>query len=131
MDINDVEITREMMEAVAIAYLYREDANSALRKVVAGKFKDNELKQLVFKIKKHPDFKKVQEETIKVESLSLTDDNLDTVMLQYNKLLEDAKFEKKYEVAARILSEIRKIKAIDNEQMKFEITIKVEHPEED
>lgn len=131
MDINDVEITREMMEAVAIAYLYREDANSALRKVIAGKFKDNELKQLVFKIKKHPDFKEVQEETIRVESLSLTDDNLDTVMLQYNKLLEDAKFEKKYEVAARILSEIRKIKAIDNEQMKFEITIKVEHPEED
>ena len=56
---------------------------------------------------------------------------MNTIMLQYNKLLRDAKAEGKFEVAARILKEIREIKAIDNEQMKFEVVIKVEKPDKE
>ena len=49
-------------------------------------------------------------------------------MLFYNKLLKDAQRESKYEVAARILKEIRELKAIENEQMRFEIVITVKQP---
>ena len=51
-------------------------------------------------------------------------------MLFYNKLLKDAQREGKYEVAARILKEIKELKAIDNEQMRFEIIITVKRPED-
>ena len=49
-------------------------------------------------------------------------------MLFYNKLLKEAQQEKKYEVAARILGEIRKLKAIDDAEQKFEIIITVKEP---
>jgi hypothetical protein len=124
--IDNIEVTREMMEALAIAYLYREDASNAIRIAYPNKLTAMELKMLENKIKKHPDFKAVQEDVKQLESLSLTEDNLDTIMLQYNKILQKALYEKKYEVAARILAEIRKIKAIENEQMKFEVVIKLE-----
>ena len=48
-------------------------------------------------------------------------------MLQYNRLLEEAREEKKYEVAARILKEIKQLKAIEDDENKFEITFVIEH----
>ena len=60
--------------------------------------------------------------------MSLVEDDVDTMMLFYNKLLKDAQRESKYEVAARILKEIRELKAIENEQMRFEIVITVKQP---
>ena len=42
--------------------------------------------------------------------------------------LKEAQQEKKYEVAARILGEIRKLKAIDDAEQKFEIIITVKEP---
>lgn len=123
MDINEIEITSELMEAVALAQLYREDATLAIRKVITHKLTSAEINQLYRKILQHPEFDNVKKDAIKLEEATLVDDSIDTIMLYYNKLLKDAQFEKKYEVAARILSEIRKLKAIDNEQMKFEIII--------
>jgi hypothetical protein len=79
---------------------------------------------------KHPDYKTVLEDIKNIESQTLVDEDMNTIMLQYNKLLRDAQKEGKFEVAARILKEIREIKAIDNEQMKFEVIIKVKKPNE-
>ena len=62
--------------------------------------------------------------------MSLVEDDVDTMMLFYNKLLKDAQREGKYEVAARILKEIRELKSIENEQMRFEVVITVKKPEE-
>lgn len=125
----DIEITDEMIEAVALSQLYREDPILALRKVVKEKLSQADMTKLYKDILKHPRFNEVKQDAIKLEEATLIDDNVDTIMLYYNKLLRDAQFEKKYEVAARILGEIRKLKAIENEQMKFEIVIKVEKPE--
>lgn len=126
----DIEITEEMMEAVALALLYREDAELALRKVCTKKLGNKEFSQLFKAVKEHPDFARIKDDVLKVEELGLTDDNLNTIMLQYNRMLQKAQFEGKFDVAARILKEIRMIKAIDNEQMKFEIVIKVEKEKE-
>lgn len=130
VDINTIEITEEMMEAVAIASLYKTDPTLELRKVVTQKLTSSDMIRLLNRIRKDPNFEQVKEDLVKLECTSLVDEDMNTVLLQYNKLLRDAQAEKKYEVAARILGEIRKLKAIENEQMKFEITIKVEKPEE-
>lgn len=122
----DIEITDEIMEAVALALLYREDPELALRKIITKKLGNKEITQLLRKVKEHPRFEEIKSDVLKVEELGLTDDNLNTIMLQYNRMLQKAQFEGKFDVAARILKEIRMIKAIDNEQMKFEIVIKVE-----
>ena len=76
----------------------------------------------------HPDFNKVKDEIIQMEKMTCVEDDSETVMLIYNKLLRDAQKEKKYEVAARILSEIRKLKAIDDAEQKFEVVITVKPP---
>lgn len=123
MDINNIEITEDIMQAVALAQLYREDATLALRKVISQKLTNSEMSALYRRILKNPRLKEIQQDIIKMEKATLFNEDMDTIMLYYNKLLQDAQFEKKYEVAARILGEIRKLKAIDNEQMKFEIVI--------
>lgn len=127
-----IEVTKEMMEAVAIASLYKEDYTLALRKILAGKKLTNvELIQLYNAVIGHPDYREVLEDIKNLESRTLVDEDMNTIMLQYNKLLRDAKAEGKFEVAARILKEIREIKAIDNEQMKFEVVIRVEKPDKE
>lgn len=129
-NIDSIEITEEMMEAVAIASLYKTDPTLELRKVVTQKLTSSDMIRLLNRVRKDPRFEEVKNDLVKLECTSLVDEDMNTVLLQYNKLLRDAQQEKKYEVAARILGEIRKLKAIENEQMKFEIVIKVEHPEE-
>ena len=124
----NIEITTEMLEAVALAQLYREDATLALRKIITAKLTSKEMAQLYKDILKHPKFQEVKNDAIKLEEATLVDDNSDTIMLFYNKLLKEAQQEKKYEVAARILGEIRKLKAIDDAEQKFEIIITVKEP---
>lgn len=132
MDANDIEITYEMMEAVAMAQLYRRDELNELRKVVSGskKLTNDELKQLHKQVLLHPDFEIVKQDTVKVETCTLVDDNVDTITLMYNELLRDARFEKKYEVIIRILKELQKLKSISDEETKFEIIIDVKKPDE-
>lgn len=132
MSIEDVEITDEMREAVALAILYREDPILALRKVDScpKKISNHDINLIYNKIRNDPNFNQFKQNVIKVESNTLVEDNLDTVMLMYNKMLRDATAEKKYDVVARILKEIRQIKAIEDEQTKFEVVIRVLTPEE-
>lgn len=125
-NIDDIEITTDMLDCVALALLYREDAITELRKVVTQKLTNKEMEALYRKILKSPEFEKRKQEAVKLESITLVDDNLDTVLLQYNQMLKKAKQEGKYEVAARILKEIRMIKAIDNEQNEFKIEITID-----
>lgn len=125
---SEIEITREMMEAVAQAQLYREDILVTLKKFV-GKLGSKEIQELYNRVLQHPDFKKVKEDVVALEELTLIDENVDTILLYYNKLLRKAQFEGKYDVIVRILKEIRQIKAIEDEQMKFEVVIKVEQPQ--
>lgn len=125
---SNIEITREMMEAVVMAQLYREDIIKAITKL-AGKITNKDAEVLYKEILQHPDFPKIKEDLLKVEEATLIDENADTIMLYYNKLLKDAQFEKKYEVILRILKEIRQMKAIEDEQMQFEVIITVEEPE--
>lgn len=126
MSLDDIEITKEIMETVALAQLYRDDPILALRKVVKEKATESEMKLFYKKILQHPDFATIKSDAILLESATLIDENTDTLQLYYNKLLKQAQFEKKYEVVARILKEIRQLKAIDNEQSKFEIIIKLD-----
>lgn len=122
---DDIEITEEMLEKVALAQLYRDDPILELRKVVSSKLTSKEMDALYKRILKDPRFEETKKDAIKLEEATLIDDDSNTIMLYYNKLLREAQQEKKYEVAARILGEIRKLKAIDNEQTKFEIIFKI------
>ena len=126
MSLEDIEITKEIMETVALAQLYRDDPILALRKIIKEKATESEMKTFYKKILQHPDFNTVKSDAVILESATLIDENTDTLQLYYNKLLKQAQFEKKYEVVTRILKEIRQLKAIDNEQSKFEIIIKLD-----
>lgn len=121
----EIKITEEMLEKVALAQLYRDDPILELRKVISSKLTSKEMDALYKRILKDPRFEATKKDAIKLEEATLIDDDSNTIMLYYNKLLRDAQQEKKYEVAARILGEIRKLKAIDNEQTKFEIVFKI------
>ena len=122
---NELPITEEMLEKVALAQLYRDDPILELRKVISSKLTSKEMDALYKRILKDPRFEATKKDAIKLGEATLIDDDSNTIMLYYNKLLRDAQQEKKYEVAARILGEIRKLKAIDNEQTKFEIVFKL------
>lgn len=125
-DINDIEITEELMSAVALTQLYREDVVTTIKKLVPQKLTSAQMDILYKKILTHPRFAEIKQDAINLECKTLVDDDMNTIMLYYNKLLKQAQHENKYDVAARILKEIRQIKAIDNEQVKFEIDITVE-----
>lgn len=127
----DLSITREMIEAVVLAQLYREDPIERLIRITTKKYTSTELNKVYHDILSHPDFNKVKDEIIQMEKMTCVEDDSETVMLIYNKLLRDAQKEKKYEVAARILSEIRKLKAIDDAEQKFEVVITVKPPKAD
>lgn len=118
-----MEITREMMEAVALSLLYNEREDTRLRQIIQKKISSKEMEQLIKDIKLHPDFKDIKEDIVKIESAGLIDDNMDTILLQYNKMLQNAMFECKYDIAMRILKEIKQIKSIDNTENEFKITI--------
>ena len=118
-----METTREMMEAVALSLLYNEREDTRLRQVIQKKMSSKEMEQLIKDIKLHPDFKDIKEDIVKIESAGLIDDNMDTILLQYNKMLQNATFEGKYDIAMRILKEIKQIKSIDNTENEFKITI--------
>ena len=130
MNINDIEITDAMIDAVVSAQLYREDYVYNLRKAGIPKISNLEVQQLYKRILDLPDFDEKKKAAIDLQKMSLVEDDVDTMMLFYNKLLKDAQREGKYEVAARILKEIRELKSIENEQMRFEVVITVKQPEE-
>lgn len=125
---NDLSITREMIEAVVLAQLYREEPVDKLRKVVTRKMTSAELNQLYHNILTHSDYSRVKQETLNLEKRTTIEDDGDTMMLIYNKMMKDAQAQGKYEVATRILSEIRKLKAIDDAEQKFEVVITVKPP---
>lgn len=118
-----MEITREMMEAVALSLLYREREDTRLRQVLQKKMSTKDMDKLIKDIKTNPQFKEIKNDIIKIETAGLINDNMDTILLQYNKMLQDAMFDGKYDVATRILKEIRQIKSIDNTENEFKITI--------
>lgn len=124
----DLNITREMIEAVVLAQLYREEPADRLRKVITGKMTSSELTQLYHNILTRPDYARVKQETLELEKKTNIEDDSDTMMLIYNKMMKDAQAQGKYEVATRILSEIRKLKAIDDAEQKFEVIITVKPP---
>ena len=131
MNVNDIEITDAMIDAVVSAQLYREDYVDNLRKSGIPKISNLEVQQLYKRIIDLPDFNEKKKAAIDLQKMSLVEDDVDTMMLFYNKLLKDAQREGKYEVAARILKEIRELKSIENEQMRFEVVITVKQPEKD
>lgn len=131
MNVNDIEITDAMIDAVVSAQLYREDYVDNLRKAGIPKISNLEVRQLYKRILDLPDFNEKKKAAIDLQKMSLVEDDVDTMMLFYNKLLKDAQREGKYEVAARILKEIRELKSIENEQMRFEVVITVKQPEKD
>ena len=65
VDINTIEITEEMMEAVAIASLYKTDPTLELRKVVTQKLTSSDMIRLLNRIRKDPNFEQVK--AIKIE----------------------------------------------------------------
>lgn len=123
---SDIEITNELMEVVALAQLYRRDAIIELMKALPQKKKMDEVKQLYKEILQHPKFKEVRNDAIKIEEATLIDDNVDTILLYYNELLREARFEKKYEVVTRVLKEIKQLKAIENDEMQFEVKFSID-----
>ena len=118
-----------MIDAVVSAQSYRADPIDNLRKAGIPKLTNFEVQALYKRIIESPDFNEKKKAAIDLQKMSLVEDDVDTMMLFYNKLLKDAKREGKYEVAARILKEIRELKSIENEQMRFEIIITVREPE--
>lgn len=128
---DNIQITKELMEAVAVGQLYREDIVTTIRKAVGGKLTNADVQEIYKKVITHPDFKEIKNDAIKLEELSLIDDNVDTIALYLNKLLKDAQFEKKYEVVIRILKEIQTLKAIENTESRFEVVISLDRGEDE
>lgn len=128
MDINNIEITDEIIEAVALAQLYREDAKLAIRKKCSAKMNNEELDKFYLRVLADSRFAEVKERAIELEKLSLINDDTDTIMLFYNKILQQSQHEGKYEAVLRILKEIRQLKAIQNDEMDFKVIIEVEEP---
>lgn len=126
LDMSEIDITREAIECVAKAQLYRDDPVISLRKVITGKYTTKEMEQIYKHILSLPEFSEIKSETIKLEELTLVEDSIDTITLMYNKMLREAQFEKKYDTVIRILKEIQKLKAIENQETKFEIKITVD-----
>lgn len=126
------EITDEMYSVVAESLLYREDAEANLfkSKLCPKHWTKLDIRKVYQYIIRNEKFKQIKEDYKILESQTLVEDDLSTVMLIYNRLLRNAQEEGKYDVVARILKEIRQLKAIDNEQMKFEVVFKVMTPEE-
>ena len=131
MNIKDKEITDNMIDAVISAQLYKEEPIDNLRRAGNPKINNLEVQAVYKRIIESPDFNDKKKAAIDLQKMSLVEDDVDTMMLFYNKLLKDAQREGKYEVAARILKEIRELKAIENEQMRFEVIITVKKPDEE
>lgn len=129
MDINSIEITREMMESVALAQLYREDAIFVLQRSVPVVKKEADAEALLRRILTDDRYEQVKKDVLTVEKVTLTEESIDTIELMYNSLLKEAKFEKKYEVVIRILKELQQLKAIKNDEMDFRINITVKKPD--
>lgn len=129
MDINSIEITREMMESVALAQLYREDAIFVLQRSVPAVKKEADAEALLRRILTDDRYEQVKRDVLTVEKVTLTEESIDTIELMYNSLLKEAKFEKKYEVVIRILKELQQLKAIKNDEMDFRINITVKKPD--
>ncbi len=120
------DIPEELYEVVAKACLYREDGPHAvgayLSKEQRKKLSSKEAESIYHQILKDPKFQDIMEDYKKVESISVIDDDMNTIMLQYNKIIKDATRDGKYEVVARVLKEIRQLKAIEDKQMEFKMT---------
>lgn len=126
------EITSEMYEALVEASLYGEDAELALKKIVPKTWSIPDTRAAIKYMQRNKEkLEQVKKDIINVEKASLIEQDQDTIMLMYKKLIEKAQKEGKYEVVTRILREIRQMKAIENEQMKFEVIITVKKPEEE
>jgi hypothetical protein len=124
------EVTTEMYEALVEASLYGEDPELALKKVVPKSWKMEDTKAAIRFMQANKDkLSEIKKEIVDIEKATLIEQDQDTIMLMYKKLIEKAQKEGKYEVVTRILREIRQMKAIENEQMKFEVVIKVERPD--
>lgn len=124
------EVTTEMYEALVEASLYGEDPELALKKLVPKSWSMGDTKAAIRFMQSNRDkLDEIKKEILDIEKASLIEQDQDTIMLMYKKLIEKAQKEGKYEVVTRILREIRQMKAIENEQMKFEVVIKVERPD--
>ena len=123
------EITSEMYEALVQANLYGENAELELKKIVPKSWTVGDTKKAIRYMQAQKDkMEEVKRSFIDLEKASLIDHDQDTIMLMYKNLIEKAQKEGKYEVVTRILREIRQMKAIENEQMKFEVIITVKGP---
>lgn len=127
MDISKIEITQEMIEDLVTACLYNEDEGVAIRKHIDKKITDSELNNLIRLIKSNPSFEETKKDILKVEEAGLIEEDMGTIMLKYNRILKRALKECKYEVAARILKEIRQLKAIDNSENTFKIIFEIDN----
>ena len=126
---NEIEITREMLEAVVEAQIYREDPLIALKKY-AGKISADELNTLYKNVLRHPSLEEVKKDVKTLEEATLIDDDVNTINLVYNRLLRKAQFDGKYDIVAKILDKIRQLKAIDNNEMEFKIIFEGDNLEE-
>ena len=125
------EVTSEMYEALVQANLYGESAELELKKLVPKSWTVSDTKRAIRYMQSQKEkMEEVKKSFIDLEKASLIDHDQDTIMLMYKNLIEKAQKEGKYEVVTRILREIRQMKAIENEQMKFEVIITVKKPEE-
>ena len=130
-NINDIEISYSLIETVVLAQLYRRDPLLDLRTAVKEKLTNKELSALYKRILQSPESGETKKDIIKLEELTLVDDSVDTIALMYNNMLKQAQFEKKFDVVIRILKEIQKLKAIENNETKFEIKISIQEPTDD
>lgn len=127
------DITDEMYQIVAEAVLYKEDTVRALRasKLIPKGYTQADVNAVIRYIIQSDKFQQIKNDLIKTEEATLIDENQNTIMLMYNRLLRTAQAKGKYDVVARILKEIRQLKAIENEQMQFEVTFKIQEPKKD
>lgn len=126
------DITPEMYEAVVEAVLYAELPAQKLKalRLCPKTWTMNEVDKAVQYIIRSDKFKQVKEDYVRYQKGTLIEEDIDTLMLKYNRYLQEAQKEGKYDVVVRILKEIRELKAIESSEMRFEVTFNVIKPTE-
>lgn len=121
-----MDIPEELYEVVAEACLYKENVPLAISKYVSKELKKKisgkEVNELYRTILQDEKFKERLKKYQEIEKVTVLDEDQDTIMLMYNRIIRDATRDGKYEVVARVLKEIRQLKAIEDKQMEFKMT---------
>lgn len=124
---NETSISSELFDIVTEACLYNKDPVQAIK--TKAKKTLQESRELYKKILQHPEFKERMNAYTELEKLTLFSEDRETLLLKLYKIIQEANFEKRYDIVVKTLDRIAKMLSIEDKQMEFKITFSFEPTE--